>query len=229
MATINLVIMAKPAIPGCVKTRLIGRLCPNEAAEIHAAMLTCVLSRVRTHISLDAQVNPILAMDNTLSRESSNQCPLKIDSHWRQIDQGSGDLGQRLERVWRRISSDPVVFLGADSPDVPEELLRSIVPALNHADVAIGPVDDGGYWTLAAREFQPKILANIDWGTPSVYYQTCTAASQAGLCAASLESWHDVDRPDDLVALRHRIDCTQEPALVRLRFELDRLCQETNL
>jgi glycosyltransferase A (GT-A) superfamily protein (DUF2064 family) len=118
------------------------------------------------------------------------------------------------------------VYLGVDSPDVPTESLGSILPALDRADIATGPVDDGGYWTLAVRGWEPRIFEGIDWGTPSVYHQTLAAAKRAGLKLTTLTQWYDVDRPIDLDALYQRIEKAQEPALVQLRMELDRILED---
>ena len=117
-------------------------------------------------------------------------------------------------------------FLGVDSPDVPIEALSSILPALDKNDAVIGPVDDGGYWTLAVRTWEPRVFQGIDWGTPSVYHQTVTAAKRAGLELTTLTQWYDIDRPTDLEALCRRIEEAQEPALVQLRTELSQVLED---
>ena len=89
----------------------------------------------------------------------------------RVLDQGEGDLGRRLDRVWRAAgTASPIAFFGADSPDVPDAALREIPAALAECDVAVGPVEDGGYWTLAARRYQPRLLAGIDWDPACLGY-----------------------------------------------------------
>lgn len=121
-------------------------------------------------------------------------------------DQGSGDLGRRLDRVWRQAGAGrPIAFFGGDSPDVPDEALAAIPAALASCDVAAGPTGDGGYWTLAARAHYPQLLADIDWGGPSVYDQTLQRAASSGLVVGKLPQWHDVDRPADVEALRARL------------------------
>jgi glycosyltransferase A (GT-A) superfamily protein (DUF2064 family) len=80
------------------------------------------------------------------------------------------------------------------------------IPAgLMQADVAIGPARDGGYWTLAAGRRLPQVVRRIDWGSASVYDQTCQRADEAGPTRAELPRWHDVDRPEDVRALRRRL------------------------
>ncbi len=223
----HVVVMAKPVVAGRVKTRLIGKLRPHAAARVHAAMLECVLERAGLHVANGRRLNYFLALDHSIlpsrGAAAEQRTGIHVPTGWRVIDQGAGDLGQRLRHVWRAVGGHTVVFFGGDSPDVPAEVLGSILPALERTDVALGPVDDGGYWTLAAREFEPRLLTGIDWGTPSVYHQTLVAAREAGLSMGGLARWYDVDQPADLTALRQRIDRTPDPALVRLRLKLDRV------
>jgi glycosyltransferase A (GT-A) superfamily protein (DUF2064 family) len=143
---------------------------------------------------------------------------------WRVIDQGAGDLGQRLGHVWQAVGSGPVVFLGVDCPDVPGSALAAIEPALTEAEAAVGPVSDGGYWTLAARAYQPALLDGIDWGSDRVHAQTHAAAKAAGLRLIDLPAWYDVDDMDDLRKLRARLRDATEPSLTRLRQALDTCC-----
>ncbi len=223
---IHVVVMAKPAVPGRVKTRLARKVGPDKAAAIHAAMLDCILQRAGCHITRDeAPISYILALDETLVEPGQDLGDLDVDLPvgWRVIPQGTGDLGDRLGRVWQQLGNGPIVFLGADTPDVPSETLDKVLPTLESADVAIGPVADGGYWTLAAHGFEPSLLTSIDWGTSTVYHQTVTAASQAGLSVATLPLWHDVDQPADLTRLHDRLHDATEAAFVRLRSRLSKV------
>ena len=134
-----------------------------------------------------------------------------LDANFTQVvDQGTGDLGERMERVWEAAGVQRIVFFGADTPDVPEDALRAIPEALANHDVAIGPTHDGGYWSLAASAFHPQVLRAIDWGTDRVYDQTLNRAAEAGLEACALPRWYDVDQPSDLEALSRRLVSRRE-------------------
>lgn len=213
-----LVVMAKPPVPGRVKTRLIGALTAEQAAEVHAAMLKCVLARLASLWPCKRRTGLILAMNGAAD--------WPIDDHWDRLDQGTGDLGQRIGYVWQVLGGEPAAFFGTDSPDIPADLIGSVASALNETDAALGPVLDGGYWTVAARKLCQPMLTGIDWGTDRVYHQSLVAAEHAGLKVARLEPWHDVDSPADLTTLRHRIANSQEPPLAELRRTLDQICKD---
>jgi len=221
----TVVVMAKRPAPGIVKTRLTSELSPIQAAGVHAAMLQCALSRVQAHLPGRC----VLALDdptgNTLEHSDPN-LNVQIPPGWEILSQGQGDLGDRLDHVWRTIGEGQAVFFGVDSPDTPLDSLKGIWRALINADTTLGPVDDGGYWCLASRKYAPSLLSGIDWGTSDVYHQTTRAAEAAGLTLQSLPPWHDVDTPDDLSALMNRLCDADEPQLIRLLHRLRQTTQD---
>jgi hypothetical protein len=227
------VVMAKYPRAGEVKTRLVeGGLCrPGGAAGLAWAFLECTIRRLAARGPVVLAASPDGAGPDLLRRLA-----LARDADVRLADQGPGDLGHRLDHVWRTVAPDgPIAFFGVDSPDVPESALDAIPAALAGAELAIGPAQDGGYWTLAARRYLPRVLRRIDWGGPSVYDQTCQRAEEARLTRAELPRWHDVDRPEDLRALRRRLMTLTRPAgererpLMRLAERIDDLLDRPRL
>lgn len=229
--TVTCIVMAKAPEPGKVKTRL---TLPNPAvsldkhtsdarpldqaaaAMVHDAMLACVLQRA-------ASVLPgpyVLAVDTPGDWTGAYQA-----AGWRVLEQGAGDLGRRMDRVWHNVGNGPAIFLGVDSPDLPADCLASIPRLLSWADVAIGESYDGGYWTIAAKRLMPQLLIGIDWKGPKVYHQTLARARRSASRVAQLPKWHDVDTPDDLLALRLRLRHVHEPALVALARRLDEILE----
>lgn len=228
MSTGHVVIMAKPAVQGLVKTRLIGELSPLQAAEVHLAMWRAVVERV-TQAFAEEGVELVVALASIEQPEQTQTGKTLVDlpSGWRTIDQGQGNLGDRLDHVWRALGRGRILFLGVDSPDVPLDALHSAWAGSSGGDeVAIGPVDDGGYWTLASGSYRPALVQGIDWGSAKVYDQTWQTAVRSGLKARRLLSWHDVDDHADLQALRGRLTDTREASLVALRNALNRICKD---
>ncbi|MCP3905428.1 MAG: glycosyltransferase [Planctomycetes bacterium] len=206
-ARVCAVVMAKYPRPGRVKTRLVsaGLLDEAGAARFAWALLRCTVDRLasRTSVTVALACDDADRFDERVAevRERLGRSDLAV------VEQGSGDLGSRLDRVWRddRFASTPVAFFGTDSPDVPAALLAAIPGALVEAEIAVGPTADGGYWTLAGRRHQPEVLDRIDWGTESVYDQTRRRARDAGLTVSTLPPWYDVDRPEDVEDLCRRL------------------------
>ncbi len=200
LGDVTAVLMAKDPRGGSVKTRLVtGGWTAVQASDVAEVMLACIARRLREAArSLVLAVTPDGAGPALADRLGLD--PIDI------VDQGSGDLGRRLDRVWRAVGTErAIAFFGADSPDVPASLLSAIPTVLAGCDVAVGPTSDGGYWTLAARTHNPAVLEGIDWGTAHVYDQTRRQAVAAGLVVGALPPWHDVDRPADVDALRVRL------------------------
>ncbi|MAX26170.1 MAG: hypothetical protein CMJ19_16865 [Phycisphaeraceae bacterium] len=219
-----IVVMTRPPIAGKVKTRLIGDMTDQQAAKIHQALMSCVMTRL-VKIFSPIQDYPVrfgLAVDGGPAAWPS----ALPHEPWELLDQGDGDLGQRLETVWGRIGKGPVMFFGVDSPDVPRVDLENMIQILTRADAVVGPVADGGYWTLAASQFFPQLLMGIDWGSANVYHQTIQAARDARIDLASGAHWYDVDTPEDLASLRHRLTETHDADLIALREQLDAICED---
>jgi len=213
------VVMAKAPVAGRVKTRLVrGGVSPQAAVAVHEAMLRCVLERVEA--TLPGRY--VLAVTEPGHRWWASW------RRWRVFEQRGAGLGERMGAAWADAGGGGAVFLGVDCPDFPADGLRRAwaVAGGDGADVAVGPVEDGGYWTLAAGRPVPAVLRGIDWGTPHVYDQTRAAAAAAGLSMAVLPRWRDVDEPADLAALRRRLEEADGGPLTRLRRALQTLDHE---
>jgi glycosyltransferase A (GT-A) superfamily protein (DUF2064 family) len=224
--------MAKRPDAGEVNTRLVrpGFMDAATAAALAWEMLACTVRRLSTRLEVVLAVSPDGAGPE-LSRRLGRP-DLRV------VDQGGGDLGSRLGRVWRAVGLDrPLAFFGIDSPDLPGRAVEAIGPALAECDAAIGPTPDGGYWALAAGRHHPPLLRDIDWGSGSVYDQTRARAARGGVTVACLPLWPDVDRPEDVWALRERLRAgsgadtgeatNADDALRTLAHRLDELLQGT--
>lgn len=230
-ADVTGILMAKKPRRGLVKTRLYhrGPYTAEVAAEMAWAMLHCTARRLAECGRLVLAVTP-----DGCGPELARRLEIPLV---RTVDQGAGDLGQRLSRVWRLVGADRLVaFFGGDAPDVPEVALGEIAPALGKTALALGSTGDGGFWTLAGRTYQEALFRGIDWGTSRVYDQTRQRAAAADLGVHLLPAWHDIDRPEDVEALRQRLrnqsghDSTgliDDAPLRRLAERLDVLCTMT--
>lgn len=184
------VIMAKAPVLGRVKTRLTPYYSPAEAMQWHQRMCHAVIhqtTRLFQHV--------VLATDDT-------KHPFWQDFGIPLMDQGTGDLGQRLDHVMQQQVAScwrPLLFLGTDSPHMPDARLLAAADALHHHDVVIGPVEDGGYNLIGMASPVAGLFDHTDWGTPRVYAQTM--ARMQGYRVHTLSMHYDIDTADDLLRL----------------------------
>ena len=186
-----LVLFTKPAIPGRVKTRLIGELSADEAARLHAAFVDDLLDRLRDG---PYELRVAWAVEDD---EDLPETPVPA------LRQAGADLGERLFRGLEECARDhtAVAAIGSDHPDLPlarvEEAFRRVAAG---APVVLGPAEDGGYYLMAVRSdaLRRELFADIDWSTARVLKQTVDRCRSLGIEPVLLGSWADVDEPADL-------------------------------
>ncbi|HEY9421838.1 MAG TPA: TIGR04282 family arsenosugar biosynthesis glycosyltransferase [Thermoanaerobaculia bacterium] len=195
-ASRRLLLFTKPARAGRVKTRLIGDLTPEQAAQIHAAFLGDVLDRLRDG---DFEVRIAWALDE------GEAVP---DGPWPGIRQEGRDLGERLYRALSEADAEAVAALGSDHPTVSLELIHEAFARVEAgADVVLGPAEDGGYYLIALRAgaVSPRLFAEIAWSTDRVLPATLERCREMGLTVELLAEASDVDTPEDLRRLAARM------------------------
>jgi len=192
----RLILFAKRPRLGCVKTRLVPPLTPEQALSLYRAFLIDQLALLR-----------LLANDYTVE--------VSVDDAWEPdaqfvseldgltiTEQGGGDLGRRLTRAFRRSresGSGSTVVIGVDSPTLPAQWLRQAFEVLAAGAAAvISPAEDGGYVLLGLNDPIPALFRDVPWGSSRVFEITRRRAAETGLDLAQLEPWYDVD---DIVGL----------------------------
>lgn len=222
--SLRYLVMAKSPRPGAVKTRLAAPpdgIGSHAAAGIAEAFLQATAARLARRGPVTLAVAPDEDAAALRCRVEAAGTPIA-----EAFGQGSGSLGSRIAHAWARMGAGPVALFGIDAPDLPDAALDAIPDALDGADAAIGASEDGGYWTLAAASLPRPMLDAIDWGSDRVYDQSLRRAQRAGLRVADLPRWSDVDLPEDLAALRRRLESASgrdADLLERLRATIDRL------
>ena len=171
--------------PGRAKTRLIPALGGEGAAALHRRLTERTLATVQAS-----------GLPHELRVTGAEPAAFAA---WlgpvRAVPQGEGDLGERLARAGQPY---PVIFIGADAPDLHVGHLRAAADALQRAPAVIGPAEDGGYWLLGLAAPVPGVFAGVAWGTDAVLVQTTARLRAAGIEPALLPRLADCDRPEDL-------------------------------
>ncbi len=185
MTNVRIVLFTRYPEPGRAKTRLIPALGPRAAAELHRRLTERTLEQVRA-TGLPFEVRATGRPTQEFVRWLGTAAVL---------DQGDGDLGARMQRA---ASPYPVIFIGADAPDLTARHLIDAAGALARHRVVIGPAVDGGYWLLGlSMPFHP-LFDDIPWGTEHVLPITLSRLHQAGVEPVMLPVLADLDRPEDL-------------------------------
>ena len=202
----RLALFTRLPVSGEAKTRLIPPLTPDQAAALQRAMTGDLLERLAHECAPTTDLELRLAE----SASDARPLPLAVPPEWRTAPQGTGDLGARLRRAAHDAARHGVAglaLIGADAPLLPTGLIESAFAALDRADVALAPAEDGGYvlLALATNKADPTrfdvLFDAIPWGTDDVATATRTAAHAAGLTIHLLPTHWDVDRPPDLTRL----------------------------
>ena len=183
---LNLVLFARFPVAGECKTRLIPALGPEGAAALHRR-----LARQTAHLLRDASQPAIVAYTGGDAQDFEEWLGSGLE-FVRQVD---GDLTDRLCAFLDR---GPVIFFGADTPDLTAHHIEAAIQGLAHSDVVIGPAEDGGYYLIGMRHPLPELLIDMPWSTDAVFPETLRRLDTLGIEPVLLETLSDCDRPEDL-------------------------------
>ena len=202
-----LCIFAKPPVAGNVKTRLIPAVSAVDAALLAAAFLEDVVETCRQI----PQTKTIIATDGDWPK--GLEPPKGID-HWQQ---GSGDLGDRMERILAQaLQSAPLaIAIGADVPTISKQILQDAIEKLGQNDAVIGPSEDGGYYLLGLRQSKPGLLQNLPWSQAHTRQATRQRLESHDLKVAQTQDLFDIDDPQDLKRLEKQNNCPATHRILR--------------
>jgi uncharacterized protein len=157
--------MAKSPLAGRSKRRLAASICAVPAARFYRACLAHTLMR----LSRDSRWHTILAVSP--ERDASAAFwPRGIEL----LPQGQGDLGMRMQRLFRRLPPGPAIIVGSDIPAIALGDIGRAFRLLGNADAVFGRAPDGGFWLVGLRR-APRVLApfaNVRWSGPHALADT---------------------------------------------------------
>lgn len=197
MRRAHILIYAKPPRIGLAKTRLARSLgAPAQAQRIARMSLARTMRAVSS-----GPWTPILytAPNSALNETLGGLWPPTL----KRRSQGKGDLTARLEKGLNETPPGPVLFIGADAPDISASLINHAVKSLTSHDAVFGPARDGGFWVFGinktARTNSP--FQTVRWST-----EYALADVRANLPADSriayLSTLMDIDDAQDWHAWR---------------------------
>ena len=194
-----LIIFALAPRPGTVKKRLTPTFTPDEAREIHLALLGDVMERSARALAGSAAL--ILAWSEPAGGEPAI---VDLPAGFRIETQSGSDLGERMALSIQsaiRSGHRRVAILGSDTPTLPADHLTGAFDALRKAEVVVGPATDGGYYLIGMSKLHLELFRGVPWGTPDVMNVTRKRLKKSGISVVELGVWHDVDTPEDVARL----------------------------
>lgn len=188
-------VLAKPPLPGRVKTRLADALTHPGCARLARAQLERTL-----HVATESGIGPV-----TLRVAGGPWHPFpreraRIHGAGLAAQRGS-NLGERMSHAVRASLDGRagVVLLGTDCPGLmPGDLWAAAERLAAGTDVVLGPALDGGYYLAGVRRPIPAMFRPTSWGAGDVLQTTLRRLARAGHTVSLLEPRRDLDRPADL-------------------------------
>lgn len=194
MRPATLFVFAKPPRIGLSKTRLAKGLGRTTARRIAALTLARTLRAVKgSGCAVTVCVAPDRLVRNAQSGQTFAGLPL--------APQGRGGLTERLGLALRHAPPGPVLFIGADAPDVTAGKLRAAVALLRRKDSVFGPASDGGFWLFGLNKgpLTRDPFGGVRWSGPHAMedvWSNLPRDNRIGL----LEQLIDIDEASDWTA-----------------------------
>lgn len=182
----HLVIFVKAPRLGQVKSRLAAGIGALPSLQFYRQTTQCVLRR----LGRDARWRCLIAVTPSGARHGRFW-----DPRLPRLDQGSGDLGRRMARVFRALPPGPAVIVGTDIPDLAPRHIAEAFRALGAHDTVLGPAQDGGYWLIGLKRTRPMpaaLFEGVRWSSPHALADT-RASLPRRFSLALLETLEDVD------------------------------------
>lgn len=176
-----IIVFARAPRLGTVKRRLARGIGDRAALRFHQATLASLLWR----LSRDRRLETVLAV-------TPDRAFVRLPPGVRRIDQGRGDIGQRMHAALARFPRRPAAVIGSDIPAATVGDVMAGFRALGSADAAFGPATDGGYWLVALGPRRPaRPFADARWSTRHALADTLR--NFTGRRVALLRPLSDVD------------------------------------
>tara|TARA_R110002051_G_scaffold149720_1_gene222276 strand:- start:6420 stop:7031 length:612 start_codon:yes stop_codon:yes gene_type:complete len=183
-----LIFTRNPELGKC-KTRLAATVGNEKALDIYKFLLNHTVN-----ITKDLKVAKQVYYSETVWENDV----WNNDLYQKKIQSGS-DLGFRMENAFKNGFDDgfeKIIIIGSDMYDLNKTDLENAFLQLDDADFVVGPAEDGGYYLLGMKLFEPSLFKNKKWGTATVLKDTLKDLTYKKI--KILESRNDVDIYEDI-------------------------------
>ena len=194
MSNVIVAVFARALVSGQVKTRIAadtGNVC---ALEIYRQLLHGTLMQLQAS-GLEGAIAGTSVKCPELGRlATALDIPL--------LPQGEGDLGERMESVFRLLhrSHQRVIIIGSDCPAMDSDHLKALALQLERSDTVVTPAEDGGYVAIgsgAPALWRKKVFEGVQWSTAETLRQTVSRLHALGVNVTMMDTLWDVDTFED--------------------------------
>lgn len=199
--------LAKPPVPGRVKTRLCPPATAAQAAAIAAAAL---LDTLDTVLAVPA-VTPVVALRDDGPPLAAATAGRELAERLRGVTvlpQRGTTLGERISAAHADAAAatgvGPVLQIGMDTPQLDAALLGDCLDELmsDDVDAVLGPATDGGWWVLGVRDAaMARLVTSVRTSRTDTGARTVAALRAGGCRVRELPSMSDVDTWLDAVTV----------------------------
>ena len=194
---LEIAVFARAPVSGCVKSRLAEQIGASEALAVYAEMLRRTIDAVLAACRERGDLAPVLW--HAGDWPDAFLLPPCIASSLRR--QPHEDMLENLSEVFRRglrSARRGAVAVGADHPEIEASHVLAMASLLDGADVAVGPAEDGGFWSLGAAVDLDEVLRGLPVGTDAALAALERAVRDAGLSLGRGPTLYDIDTAADL-------------------------------
>ena len=185
--------MVKAPVAGRVKTRLGHDIGMTNAAWWYRHQTALLLRRLR-----DPRWHIVLAVAKAPNQPDPRIWPKELH----RMDQGTGDLGQRMKRLLARFQTTPALIIGSDIPQIEKRHIAEAFKHLSKNQFVFGPSTDGGFWLVGAprcASLPNSIFTNCRWSTEFALMDAMRSLSDR--TSEDVATLSDVDDVNDLLKL----------------------------
>ena len=183
--------MVKAPVAGRVKTRLGRDIGMTDAAWWYRHQTARLLRRLG-----DPRWRIVLAVAKAPNQLDPPIWPKEL----KRVDQGTGDLGQRMKRLLSGFQTTPSLIIGSDIPQIENRHIAEAFKRLSKNQFVFGPSTDGGFWLVGAprcASLPNSIFTSCRWSTEFALMDA--RRSLSGRSSEDVATLSDVDDVYDLL------------------------------
>ena len=174
-----------------MKTRLAAGIGTVAAAAWYRHQCVSLTRR----LCFDKRWDAVLAVSPGSAIAASRFWPRSIP----RVPQGTGDLGDRMKRLFSSLPPGPVIIVGSDIPGISARHVSRAFRLLGRSHTVFGPSPDGGFWMVGLRRtgsVPRRLFRGVRWSTEHALEDSLKGLK--GKRVRFADELRDVDTVDDL-------------------------------